>query len=170
MNKKIAFIIIVLVVIVGVTAYLNLKTVETKKELQENAEFVIKENGKEIAKLNMKEIRTLGETEFSANLKTNGKQPIPYTYTGVPLKNLFKKYNVSLENRSAVIVTAIDGYTVAVDIAKVLEDDNVYLAYMREGQALGNRENGGKGPYQMIISKDKFSQYWCKFAVEADIQ
>lgn len=168
MKRKITLVIIILAAIVSVTAYMNLKTVEVKKELQENAEFVIKDNGKEIAKFNMKEIRALGETEFSANLKTNGKEPIPYTYTGVSLKNLFEKYGVDIKDKSALIVTSIDGYTVAVDINKVLEDDNVYLAYMREGESLGNREDGGKGPYQMIISKDKFSQHWCKFAVEAD--
>lgn len=168
MKKKIALAIIILAVIVGVTAHLNLKTVEVKKELEENAEFIIKDNGKEIAKFNMKEIRSLGEIDFSANLKTNGKEPIPYTYTGVSLKKLFEKHEINLKDKSAIIVTSIDGYTVAVDINKVLEDDNVYLAYMREGEALGNREDGGKGPYQMIISKDKFSQHWCKFAVEAD--
>ncbi|MCT4564679.1 MAG: molybdopterin-dependent oxidoreductase [Maledivibacter sp.] len=170
MNRKITLVIIILAVIVGSTAYMNLKTVEVKKELQENAEFVIKENGKEIAKLNMKEIRTLGETEFSANLKTNGKEPIRYTYTGVPLKNLFEKYGVDIKEKSTLVVTAIDGYTVAVEIDKILEDDNVYLAYMREGKSIGNREDGGKGPYQMIISKDKISQHWCKFAVEADVK
>lgn len=168
MNKKITIIVAVLAAIVGITAFLNLKSVEVKKELQENAKFILKENGKEIATLDMKEIRTLGETEFEANLKKDGKDPIPYTYTGVPLKNIFEKYGVSLEDKSAVVVAAIDGYTVAVDIDKILEDDNVYLAYMREGESIGNRENGGKGPYQMIISKDQFSQHWCKYAVEAD--
>ncbi|SKC49268.1 molybdopterin-dependent oxidoreductase [Maledivibacter halophilus] len=170
MNKKITIIVVILVAIVGITSYLNLKSVEVKKELQEDAKFIIKENGKEVATLDMKEIRTLGEREFKANLKKDGKDPIPYTYTGVPLKNIFEKYNISLEDKSAVIVSAVDGYTVAVDLNKVLEEDNVYLAYMREGQSIGNRENGGKGPYQMIISKDQFSQHWCKFAVEADVK
>ncbi len=170
MKRKIILMIVILASIVGVTAYMNRRAVEVKKELQENAEFVIKDNGREIAKLNMKEIRGLGEIEFGANLKTSGKEPIAYKYTGVPLKKLFEKFEIDLKGKSAVIVSAVDGYTVAVDIDKVLEEDNVYLAYMREGEPLGNREDGGKGPYQMIISKDKFSQYWCKFAIEADIK
>lgn len=170
MKSKIALAIIVLAVIVGITGFINLKSVEVKKDLEENSRFVIKEKGKEIAVLDMNEIRSLGEEEFSANLKKSGKEPIPFNYTGVLFKNILKKYNINLDNKSAIIFTAIDGYTVAVEIEKILEDDNVYLAYMREGESLGNRENGGSGPYQMIISKDPFSQYWCKFAIEADVQ
>ncbi len=170
MKSKITIIVVILVIIVGVTAFLNMETVKTNKKLEEEAMFKITENGEEKGILKMNEIRKLGETEFKANLKKSGKDPIEYTYTGVPLKNIFKECVVSLEGKSAVIVKAIDGYTVAVSIEKVLQDDNVYLAYMREGESIGNRENGGKGPYQMIISKDKFSQYWCKFAIEADVQ
>jgi len=167
-KSKITLTIIILAVIVGITAFINLKSVEVKKELEENAQFVIKENGKEIAVLDMKEIRSLGEKEFDANLKKDGKDPIYYTYTGVPMKKIFEKCGVSLDDKSAVVFTAIDGYTVAVEVEKILQDDNVYLTFMKEGEPLGNREDGGSGPYQMIISKDPFSQYWCKFALEAD--
>ncbi len=170
MKKAITIVIVILAIIVGSTAYLNMQTVETKKELEENALFVIKENGNEIATIDMKTIISLGETDFNANLKKSGEDPIAYTYTGVLLKKVFEEYGVNLEDKSAVVVKAIDGYTVAVDVEKVLEEDNVYLTYMREGESLGNRENGGKGPYQTIVSKDPFSQYWCKYALEADAQ
>ncbi|WZL72375.1 hypothetical protein QBE52_14945 [Clostridiaceae bacterium 35-E11] len=170
MKKYITIVVMVLTIIVGITAYLNMKTVAVKKDLEENALFVIKENGKEIAAIDMKTIKSLGESKFEAKLKKSGEDPTPYTYTGVLLKKIFENYEVELKNKSAVVVKAIDGYTVAVDIEKVLADDNVYLTYMREGEGLGNKEDGGSGPYQMIISKDPFSQYWCKFALEADAQ
>ncbi len=170
MKSKITLAIIILALIVGVTGFINLKSVEVKKDLEENSRFVIKEKGKEVATLDMKEVRSLGETEFKANLKKSGKDPVRYNYTGVPFKNILMKYNINLDDKSAIVFTAIDGYTVAVEIEKILEDDNVYLVYMRDGDTLGNKENGGNGPYQMIISKDPFSQYWCKFAIEADVQ
>lgn len=170
MKSKIALVIIVLTLIVGVTAFINLKSVEVKKDLEENSKFVIKENGEEVVVLNMKEISSLGEKDFKANFKKNGKKAVSFNYTGVPFKNILNKYNISLDDKSAIIFTAIDGYTVAVEIEKILEDNNVYLTYMKEGEPLGNKENGGSGPYQMIISKDPFSQYWCKFAIEADVQ
>jgi len=169
-KSKITLAIIILALIVGVTGFINLKSVEVKKDLEENSRFVIKEKGKEVATLDMKEVRSLGETEFKANLKKSGKDPVRYNYTGVPFKNILMKYNINLDDKSAIVFTAIDGYTVAVEIEKILEDDNVYLVYMRDGDTLGNKENGGNGPYQMIISKDPFSQYWCKFAIEADVQ
>lgn len=126
------------------------------------------EDGKEIKQYDLNTIKSLGEITFNANLKSNGKDPIPYEYTGVPLKNLFLDAGLSLDNKDAVIVTAADGYSVAIEIGKVLEDDNVYIAYLREGEPLGTKEEGGNGPYQIIISKDAFSQYWCKFALTAE--
>ena len=63
----------------------------------------------------------------------------------------------------------IDGYAAALSMDKVMDDDNVYLAYKRDGELLGTKTDGGNGPYQLIISKDKFSQYWVKFAYQGEL-
>ncbi|GAA0177084.1 hypothetical protein SH2C18_03720 [Clostridium sediminicola] len=168
-NKTIlASIVGALVVIIAVFAFLNKDAVEEKKTLNNDSIFIVMNNGEEIKKYNMEEVRGLGETKFKANLKKNGKDPIEYEYTGVLLKNLFQDAGVSLDGKEAVVMTAADGYATSVEIKKVLEDDNVYVAFMKEGEAIGTKEEGGKGPYQIIISKDQFSQYWCKYALSAD--
>lgn len=161
--------IIFLVLVIGITAYLNKDSVASKQELIDNAEFMIMENGKQIISYNMEQIKQIGETNFKANLKKNGKPPIGYEYTGVLLKDILKEAGVSLDDISTVTIEAVDGYAVIIEKDNILQDDNVYLAYKREGVLIGTKESGGKGPYQMIISKDQFSQYWCKFAVSADV-
>lgn len=170
-NTKILLsIIIILVVVIAVTLYLNKDIVEENNKLNQNAIFIVYENGSELKSYTMDEIQHLGETNFKANLKTNGKAPIEYEYTGVLLKNILEDAGIILDNKEAVIVTAADGYSVAVEIDKVLENDNVYLAYMREGESIKSKDEGGRGPYQMIISKDQFSQFWCKYAINVDVQ
>ena len=169
-SKLVIGIIAILAVIIAVAAYLNRENVAEKKALIENAEFIIYDNGQEVIRYDMQQISEMGETNFKANLKTSGKAPIPYEYTGVLLKNILAEAGISLEGKSSVIVSAADGYVVAVDIAKVLDENNVYLAYRREGELIGTKESGGKGPYQMIISKDQFSQHWCKYAISAEVK
>lgn len=170
-NTKILIsVILVLVIISAVAIMMNKDNVKAKKELNDNAVFILMDKGEEIASYNMTEIQAIGEADFTATLDTSNTDPEDFQYTGVLLKNVFEHAGISLEGREAVIVSAVDGYTVALPMDKFMEDDNVYLAYKKEGELIGTREEGGKGPYQMIISKYQFSQFWCKYAVSADIQ
>lgn len=169
-NKSvyIAFIAIVLVAIVfGV---LNSRNLEQRVSLQENAEILLKVDGDNPIVVTMSDIQELGLEEFKANLKKNGKAPVEYTYSGVLLKNVIESKGINLTGRTHIEVQAVDGYTSAIPMEKVLEDGNVYVAVMREGIPLEGREDDGPGPYQIIISKDKFSQYWCKWAIEVNIK
>ncbi len=118
----------------------------------------------------MTEIQSIGEVDFTATLDTSNSDPEDFQYTGVLLKNIFSHAGITLEGREAIVVSAADGYTVAIPMDKFMADDNVYLAYKKEGELIGTREEGGKGPYQMIVSKDQFSQFWCKYALSADLQ
>ena len=110
------------------------------------------------------------EENFNATLDTSSTDPKEFEYTGVLLREIIKKVDINLENKELAAVTGADGYTVAVSIDKIMEEDNVYLSYKRQGHPLGTRDDGGSGPYQLIIRKDKFSQNWCKYAVKVDIR
>lgn len=170
-NSKILLVVIaLLVLVIVITAYLNNDNVEINKGLNEDAIVVLCENGVEVVRYNMTEIMAIGETNFIATLDSSDSDPTDYEYTGVLLKSIFDEAGISLEDKSAITAEAADGFSVAVDVNKVLDDDNVYLAYQRAGEALGTKEAGGDGPYQLIISKDQFSQHWCKFVVSIDVK
>jgi len=173
-NKKLWIIIIaivaVLAIALGITAYLNMGNIGEKKALQENAIIVIKSGDKELAQANMDLITSLGEKEFKANLKKSGKPPVEHSYTGVPMKNLFSELKIDTANVTTVILKAIDGYSSALTLDEVMEDDNVYIVYKMDGKSLGTAENGGDGPYMALIRKDLYSQRWCKFLTEINLQ
>lgn len=166
----IPIILVILIVIVGITAYLNRDYVKDKEVLVENHSFVIKDGEKETAIIDLVAIEALEPVEFKANLKSSGKDPVEYTYKGVALKTVLDSVEQSLASKKQVIIRSIDGYTVALGLEEVLEDDNVYVVYEREGEPLGKKEEGGSGPYQIVLRKDPFSQRWAKFVVEVELQ
>ncbi|HAA38383.1 MAG TPA: hypothetical protein DCE00_05875 [Firmicutes bacterium] len=167
--KKIVIILLVLAVVVAVTAMLNREGLEEKKASQENALLYVKADGKEI-EVDFATIKELPEAEFPAVLKSSGKPPVDTSYTGVELKALLEKLEIDTAGKTQVITKAVDGYTVALSLAEVLEDDNVYIVYKRDGKDLGAREEGGSGPYQIVIRKDQFGQRWNKYLMEIELQ
>ncbi len=170
MSKKTVFIVVAaLIIIVGIFAYLNGDHIKNKKGMHINAEIIIKEGDKETL-LTFGEIKKLGEEEFKANLKSSGNPPVEHNYTGVSLKNVIKKAGVNIENKTQVIVKSVDGFTSAYNISEVLEDDNMYLAYMMDDEPLKSKRDGGDGPYQIIVRKDQFSQRWAKYVLEIELQ
>ena len=170
MNRKTVFItVIALIIIVGIFAHLNGDYIKNKRGIHVNAEIIIKEGDREIL-LTFGEVKELGEEEFKANLKTSGNPAVEHSYTGVPLKNVIKRVNADIEDKTQVIARSVDGFTSAYNIDEVLEDNNMYLAYMMDGEPLKSREDGGSGPYQIIIRKDQFSQRWGKYVLEIELQ
>ena len=170
MKKAVIIIMLVLAVIIALTAYLNREYASERAKIESKAEFVIKDNGTVISTLDLNDIKSAGEESFEAVLKTNGKKPEYYNYKGTQLKNLIKASGIDLSEKSAVTVTAVDGYSIAYSIDDILVENNAYLSYASDGELFRNREEGGRGPYQVIILSDKFSNRRCKHAVEMDVR
>lgn len=169
MNKNKIYIAIgILIIVVGVFAFMNRELVKDKGYAQENAEVIVKKGDLETV-LGYESIKALGEVDFSAILDTSTSDPEEHTYTGVPLKKVIEETGISLNEKDKVVIRAIDGYTVAFTIDEVLDEDNVYMAYGMDGKPLKSKSKGGSGPYQIIVRKDQFSQRWCKFVVEIEV-
>jgi len=174
MKKKNLIIILsvaaVLMIIVGVMAVLNSSSVRFKEEQQDSAYIIIIKDGEEIASIDMEYISSAGEEDFQADLDTSETDPQNHQYSGVPLIKVLDLLEINMDGIETVIVRALDGYTVAFDISEVEDEENMYIAYKIDGQYLKNKSQGGPGPYQIIIRKDPYSQRWCKFVMEIDLQ
>ncbi len=170
MKKWLITLVAVLVLVVAVLAFLNQDSVAEKRILEESAAFVVKAETETLATYYLADLQEMESDTFEAVLKTNGKDPEYYDYEGVELRTLFHEAGVDLKEYDSVILTAIDGYSVAYTVVEVLKEDNVYLVYGKEGALLETREEGGRGPYQSIVVTDQFSNRRCKFAVEMDVR
>jgi DMSO/TMAO reductase YedYZ molybdopterin-dependent catalytic subunit len=167
--RKVWIVVAVLLVVVAVTAILNREMLKEKIAGQQNAILYLAADGTEY-EISFAIILELEEKEFPAVLKSSGKPPVNTSYTGVQLKDLLAKAGINTEGKSQVVTRAVDGYTVALTLEEVMQDDNVYLCYKRDGKPLGTREEGGSGPYQLVIRQDEFGQRWNKYLLEIEVQ
>ncbi len=164
-TKIVIIVIAVLLVLVCVLAALNAKSVEAKKAMLEAQTFTISTESKTY-EVNMDMINSIGIQDISANLKRNGKAAEEKVYQGVPFKAIIDKLSIDSQGVQSFIFTAADGYASAVTKDKAMDDKNCFVVTSVGGKALGSKENGGSGPFMMILAKEQFSQQWCKFLIE----
>lgn len=160
----------VLIITVGVFAFLNAGNIKEKKMLEEEAVILVKSACEELGKINMEIFESIGQKDFSANLDTSDSEAEEHTYTGVLLNDALKKIGIDIGKYSTLVAKAIDGYTVVFEASEVNAEDNIYIATKQDGKDIGTKSSGGRGPYQIIVRKDTFSQRWCKFLVELELK
>jgi len=167
MKKIILLIILISLVIVGCQS--QSEPEETGDILYPEATITLVDLEGNQLEVTLEELVDYGEVNFVAKKDTSTSDPIEYDYTGILLKDVFEEMEISIEGISGVVVSALDGYKVTIAAEKIEQDDNVYLTYKKEGQWLENKENGGSGPIQLIVSNDQFSQYWCKYVTSIEL-
>jgi DMSO/TMAO reductase YedYZ molybdopterin-dependent catalytic subunit len=86
-----------------------------------------------------------------------------YTYTGVSIKEILSHAQV-LSNATSVYIQAYDGYGTTLTLQEA-EKDGVFIAYLKDGEALTLLSDGGEGPFRLIISTDQFAQKWVRGVV-----
>ncbi len=171
MNKRVfvvSFVIIVLFVIMIVSIKLSQPSIQKQKEILANAEIVLLNGDNEIV-IGINDIYNSTVENFKAVLDTSTTDPVEQNYTGVQLKNILKRYNIDLSDKKAIVLSAVDGYSVAYSIEEVLLDKNVYITYKQDGKFLKSREEDGRGPYESIVVFDKFSNRRCKWLTKIEV-
>ncbi len=123
----------------------------------------------ENVELTMDEILSFEKVDFQANVKSSGNDPVLTDFGGVLLNDVLLSLDIQLEDHT-VTFKAEDGYQTMVTAEEVLQQDNVYLVYEREFKRTLSKEEGGTGPFEIVIAQDAFSQRWNKYLVEIIIE
>ena len=168
MNKRIwlmAGIIILLAAGVAVFALLNAQTLPNS-----GSETVTVTDNEQTKTFDIEYLKGLPKTTFSADLNTNGQDPVEKFFGGVPLIDVLKSMEFNLSSASQVVFKAADGYSTVVTAEEAADTENVYVVYERDGKPSGTMAQGGTGPIEIVIKKDTFSQRWCKFLQQIDIE
>ena len=168
-NKKIVIIVVaVLVVAVGILAWLNRDDIVQKKAMQESGTFFITVDGRQHV-VSMEDLLSLSVRTVKANSKSSTTDYTYNEFTGVSLKSLLDSLGVDYSDVTSIKFTAVDGFASAVSISDALDEDNCFIVFEEDGKLLGTKESGGSGPYRMILIKDNFRQHWCKFLLEIEV-
>ena len=107
---------------------------------------------------------------FPAVVRSSGEKPVETEYTGIELKYFLEEYNFTIKNEDRITFNASDGYRIILLGEEINEPRNVYLVFKRDGELLKSKNRGGKGPYQIVIRHDPFSQRWIKHVDEIIIE
>ena len=129
----------------------------------------ITENGEFFAEAGMEYVKGLESETIGATIRSSGNKPVDVEYKGVPLKLFLECLGINLDGRENVIVKGVDGYMALLSMEE-LEQKDIYIAYEMDGKALKPREQGGYGPFQLVIPGDPFSQRWCKYVCEVEVK
>lgn len=165
----VAAVVVALAVVVVVFALLNREGAEEKMQLQNDAVFLITAGG-ETVQVSMEDMESLTPRDIEATYKKSGKKPEIRTYTGVPLADILALKGVDASGYTTVTFTAADGYASALPLEEALSARDCFIVVMEGGEPLGKREDGGSGPFRMILPNDEFSQRWCSFLMEVQFQ
>lgn len=148
LSKKVLLIIaLILLVIAGITAYLN------QKDISQTAPLTVYKGEKEVARYSMRDLMKMDPQKAAAHLKSGGGKDVKGKFTGVWLSDLMKSAGISGEDCKTVLLIAGDGYTAA---AKGEEVEDILIAYQVDGSPLGKYEDGGTGPLRCIFTKDTY--------------
>jgi hypothetical protein len=159
----------VLAVAVTVFATLNADDLDMKRELEMNAEFMIKYGDVEKI-ITMQDMIDLQPVEFDAVMDTSDTDPTGVKFTGVEVSKICESIGLDISSAEVFEVRALDGYSSALTLEEVLTDGNVYICLFKNGEILKPKSEGGSGPYMMVINSSAFSQRWCKYVQEIIIR
>lgn len=139
------------------------------------SEEIISENSLHVAdtfiEIDSEIIYTNSNAEtFPAVVRSSGEKPVETEYTGIELKYLLEEYDITIKNEDRITFNASDGYRIILLGEEINEPRNVYLVFKRDGELLKSKNRGGKGPYQIVIRHDPFSQRWIKHVDEIIIE
>ncbi|MEG1049777.1 MAG: hypothetical protein RSE24_04475 [Oscillospiraceae bacterium] len=172
-TKIAAAVLGLLLVTTVVLLMLNSPSAQEKQELSKSGSFKITLDGT-TKTVTMKDIEAVGISDISANYKPSGKQPVTRVYQGVSFAALLKYLELDTvalaEKNTSVVFTAIDGYTTAIKMEEALDEGKCAIVVSLENKPIGSKEDGGTGPYMMVLPQDQFSQRWCKFLGEVTFQ
>ena len=171
-NKRTLILVIIIVALaagVGLFAVLNAGDIDAKQASQDNAIVTVIEG--DVSKtFDLVYLEAFEKVTFSTMMDTSKTGPEEIEFGGVPLAVVLDDLGFSLDNAEQVVFTAADGYASVVSAEEAADSENAYLVYERNGEPSGTKQQGGSGPIEAVIRKDQFSQRWCKFLMEIEIQ
>jgi len=170
-TKIVTAVIIVLTLTAAIFAIFNQDYIAGKKAMQDSGTFIITAIDGSRYIVATDDILSLDPQAINANYKpSRNNVPTQKQFTGVSLKSVFDHFGVDYSIAKSVGFTAADGYASALPIADALDEENCFIVFEEEGEPLGTKENGGNGPFMMILANDQFSQRWCKFLLEIELK
>ena len=162
MNKKVLILLslfLILSITIFITYSLSKEAINVQRETLENEEIILRSG--EIEIILKREDLSADSEDFEAVLDTSTTKASTHKYKGAQLKNILSKNNLDVKDKGVIILTGVDGYAVAYSAEEVLQENNVYIAYIEDEKYIS---------YQSIIRSDMFSNRRCKWLTKIEVK
>ncbi|MDD3269285.1 MAG: molybdopterin-dependent oxidoreductase [Syntrophomonadaceae bacterium] len=163
-SKFLVSAIVILVVITGILGYLNYQ----EDKLPEG-QIRVKAGNKVIGAITLDEIKKLPAVNKKLVIdSTTGLSKHKFTCT--PLLEVFNHIDPQIiKQYKRVLTRGVDNYVSGVDMAEVLEKNNVLLVYADNGEPLKSK-TGPQDTMRIVILNDPFGQRFTNYLVEIELE
>ena len=131
---------------------------------EENTTFLLSV-GDDTHIVSMYDLLTIGAVSVSSS-----PRGVFRTFTGVPLAKIFSHFEIDYSSANSVVFQSLDGFMSSVSLAEALDETNTFIVFEEDWQALGTYEEGGRGPFMVIVALDQFPNRWARYLTEVTLQ
>lgn len=156
--------IFVLAATVGIFAYLN-----TEGEKPQEDRITLKAGNTVLGEVTIDDLRKLPSEKKILRINST-KGLTRHEFTATPLLGVLNQVDPQIVSKYTKIYTkGADNYVSGVNMAEVLEEYNVYIAFEDYGKPLPNSTGTG-GTTQLLILNDEFGQRYTNYLVELQFE
>jgi len=128
-------------------------------------------DGQLAAAFTMEQVRELPAVELQKEIVSANYENQSGLFTGVALRTLLSAADPDWQSYGQMVATrATDGFVSAFSAEEVAADDNILVAYALDGQPLGSEEEGGAGPFRIVIRDDAFGNRSTRWLCRLEVQ
>jgi DMSO/TMAO reductase YedYZ molybdopterin-dependent catalytic subunit len=149
---------------------MNRGDVELKQALAQNRQFQVRLEGETVATVDLQYLLNLQPQEFTTTLATSISKPRQVVLQGVELRELLAALEIDTAQASYFVFSGLDGYYSPLTRAEVEKEQYIYICLAMDGEILQAQNEGGCGPFMMVIRGARFAQRWCKYVEAVDIK
>ncbi len=162
----IAAVVVVLAAVIAVLAILN----KPKGEINSGTVTLL-HAGETVKVFTSEEIEALPYAEVYKEIVSSSHDDAAGTFRGVWLHDLLDAADPSLRDGARqIVVTSEDAFVAAYTAEDVYDYDDIMLAYRMDGEPLKSKDDGGFGPFRIIILGDEFGNRSAKYVFQIEVR
>lgn len=108
-------------------------------------------------------------TDFSGTLVNGKGETFEHDFSGILLRDALLNNGFILQDASVVTVTSADNYSATISGDEILNDDNVYIATVCDGEKVEGIDEKTNGA-EIVVFGDKDSKRCVRYLMEVEVK
>mgnify|MGYP000867564281 CR=1 FL=1 len=163
--------IVVTVFVALAAAVMALARLNRSDAVVTQGSVAVTRDGRTLKTFTLAQVRALPSVDAHKKIVSSSHADEEGRYTGVPVRELLRAVDPALLDQARLVVTrASDGYVSSISVEEVKKSDSVLLVYAKDGKSLGMADDGGTGPFRIVILSDAYGNRCTKWVNEIEIR